>query len=1203
MQRKVYILENLDCANCAAKIERKLSKLPELSDVSVTFATKQLRFAAEDPEAVLPKIRETIQSMEPDVEVVERTRSRRKAAETHNHEHHHHEHGEECGCGHDHHDHDHDHEEHEHHHHHHEHGEECGCGHDHHDHDHDHKEHEHHHHHHEHGEECGCGHDHHDHDHDHEEHDHHHHHEHGEECGCGHDHHDHDHDHEEHDHHHHHEHGEECGCGHDHHDHDHDHEEHDHHHHHEHGEECGCGHDHHDHDHDHEEHDHHHHHEHGEECGCGHDHHDHDHHHHHDHGPAKPQATRSHTHFQVDHHQVEGHPEGCQCEQCNSYVEYCDVCGESLAKCNCHMPDEDLEKKVYILEGIDCANCAAKIEAKIRQMPEVGFASVAFATKQLRVSANNQAELLPKMQAVVDSIEDGVTIVPRQRKKLSGISNTKVYILEGLDCANCAAKIEAKLRTLNGVDDLTITYATKQMKLSAKNPDQMIPMIKETIDAMEDGITIVPKDNKVIKSEEAGEKKFSFNNPLVSIGVGAVIFIIGEILEHVGNVPTIPMFALFLIAYLVLGGKVLITAGKNIMKGQVFDENFLMCIATIGAFCIQEFPEAVGVMLFYRIGEYFEEKATEQSRTQIMEAVDLRPEVVNLVIGNDVRIIDAEEANVGDILLVRPGDRIPLDGVIIDGESRIDTSPVTGEPVPVMAKAGDNIVSGCVNTSGQLKIRVEKILEESMVTRILDSVENAAASKPNIDKFITRFARVYTPFVVLFALFVAVVLPFILPDSLNWHFFVDSAYTGTVNTIHGTSGTASIYTALTFLVISCPCALVLSVPLAFFSGIGAGSKKGILFKGGIAIESLKNVKAIVMDKTGTITKGNFVVQKANPAGNAMTANDLLAISASCELSSTHPIGNSIVEAAEEKGLSIERPSKVEEIAGHGIRAELSRGVVLCGNRKLMDAQNVDLSAYQKENFGTEVLVAVNGKFVGNIVISDTVKDDAKDAIAAVKKQGIITAMLTGDAQESADAVAKETGIDEVHAKLLPQDKLSELKKIRENHGAVMFVGDGINDAPVLAGADVGAAMGSGADAAIEAADVVFMNSEMKAIPEAIGIAKMTNSISWQNVVFALAIKIIVMIMGLFGFANMWIAVFADTGVSVLCLLNSIRILHRKQEFAGVSKQTKSENQITNIDDLILGLLFSGYPGKFVERFGEEVRRDRSNSNQFFKKQL
>ena len=1149
MQRKVYILENLDCANCAAKIERKLSKLPELNDVSVTFATKQLRFEAEDPEAVLPKIRETIQSMEPDVEVVERTRGKRKTAE-HHHEHHDHEHGHEdgCGCGHEHH-----HEHHEHHDHEHGHEESCGCGHEHHHEHHDHHDHEH-----GHEESCGCGHEHHHEHHDHHDHDH----DHEESCGCGHEHH-----HEHHDHEHSHEEG--CGCGHEHHhehhDHEHGHEEgcgcgHEHHEHHdhEHGHEesCGCGHEHH-----HEHHEHHDH-EHGHEecCGCGHEHH-HEHHDHHDHEhghedgcgcghdyhhePSKPQATRSHTHFEVEYHHVAGHPDHCDCSQCNSYVEYCDVCGESLAKCTCHMPDEDLEKKVYILEGIDCANCAAKIEAKIRQMPEVGFASVAFATKQLRVSANNQAELLPKMQAVVDSIEDGVTIVPRQRKRPTGISNTKIYILEGLDCANCAAKIEAKLRTLNGVDDLTITYATKQMKLSAKNPDQMIPLIKETIDSMEDGITIVPKDNKVTKSTEKEEKKFSFNNPLVSIGIGAVIFIIGEVLEHIGNVPAIPMFALFLIAYLVLGGKVLVTAGKNIMKGQVFDENFLMCIATIGAFCIQEFPEAVGVMLFYRIGEYFEEKATEQSRTQIMEAVDLRPEVVNLIVGEDIRVIDAEEANVGDILLVRPGDRIPLDGVIIDGESRIDTSPVTGEPVPVMAKTGDNIVSGCVNTSGQLKIRVEKILEESMVTRILDSVENAAASKPNIDKFITRFARVYTPFVVFFALFVAIVLPFILPDSLNWHLFVDSAYTGTVNTIHGTSGTASIYTALTFLVISCPCALVLSVPLAFFSGIGAGSKKGILFKGGIAIEGLKNVKAIVMDKTGTITKGNFVVQKANPAGNAMTANDLLAISASCELSSTHPIGNSIVDAAKEKGLSIERPSKVEEIAGHGIRAELSKGVVLCGNRKLMDEQNVDLSSYQKEDFGTEVLVALNGKFVGNIVISDTVKEDAKEAIAAVKKQEIITAMLTGDAQESADAVAKETGIDEVHAKLLPQDKLSELKKIRESHGAVMFVGDGINDAPVLAGADVGAAMGSGADAAIEAADVVFMNSEMKAIPEAVSIAKMTNSISWQNVVFALAIKIIVMIMGLFGFANMWIAVFADTGVSVLCLLNSIRILHRK----------------------------------------------------------
>lgn len=974
MKRKVYILEGLDCANCAAKIENKLSKMPGLSDVSVTYATKQLRLSTEDPDALLPQIREVVKSMEPDVEVLERTRGG-KQTQAHEHSHH----------------------------------------------DHDHHAHEHHH-------------------------------------------------------------------------------------------------------------------DHGESCGCGHDHHDHDH-------KEGPHATRSHTHFVEEFHHVEGHPEDCDCEQCHSFVEYCDVCGESLAKCTCHMPDEDLEKRVYILEGIDCANCAAKIEAKIRQMPEVGFASVAFATKQLRVSANNQDELLPKMQAVVDSIEDGVTIVPRKRKKITSVSDTKLYILEGLDCANCAAKIEAKLKTMDGVDDVTITYATRQMKLSAKNPDAMIPAIQATIDSMEDGVTVVPKERNVAAA--AGEKKEPiWKNPLFSIGVGAALFVVGEILEHVGTVGEIPPLVLFLIAYLILGGKVLMTAARNIAKGQVFDENFLMSIATIGAFLIQEFPEAVGVMLFYRIGEYFEERATEQSRSQIMEAVDLRPEVVNLVVGEDIRVIDAEEANVGDIVLVRPGDRIPLDGVIIDGESRIDTSPVTGEPVPVMARVGDGVVSGCVNTSGQLKVRVEKILEESMVTRILDSVENAAASKPNIDKFITRFARVYTPFVVFFALFVALVLPFLLPESMNWHLFVEPSYAGEVSRVYGVSGTASIYTALTFLVISCPCALVLSVPLAFFSGIGAGSKKGILFKGGVAIEALKKVQAIVMDKTGTITKGNFVVQSANPVAGTVSADELLTVSASCELSSTHPIGNSIVEAAEQKGLDIERPSRVEEIAGHGIRAVLSRGEVLCGNRKLMDANHVDMSAYRKEDFGTEVLVALNGTFIGNIVISDTIKEDAPSAIAAVKKLGIRTVMLTGDAQESAEKVAKDTGIDEVHAKLLPEEKLSELQKVRKQHGAVMFVGDGINDAPVLAGADVGAAMGSGADAAIEAADVVFMNSEMNAIPQALRIARMTNSISWQNVVFALTIKIIVMIMGLFGFANMWIAVFADTGVSVICLLNSIRILRK-----------------------------------------------------------
>lgn len=749
----------------------------------------------------------------------------------------------------------------------------------------------------------------------------------------------------------------------------------------------------------------------------------------------------------------------------------------------------------------------------------------------------------------------------------------KVYILEGLDCANCAAKIETKLKTLPELQDVSITFATKQLRFSAENPAEILPEIIEIIHTVEPEVEVKERKHhhhehvdhdheedcccghehnhhdheddcccghehhhhdhgKKVESKEE-EKVLFWKKPLFSIGLGTLLFLAGEIIMRVMGIveQDFRMLPIFLIAYLVLGGRVLLTAGKNILKGQIFDENFLMCIATIGAFFIQKYPEAVGVMLFYRIGEYFEHRATEQSRSQIMEAVDLRPEVVNLIRGEKVTVIDAGDAEVGDILLVRPGDRIPLDGLIIDGESRIDTSPVTGEPVPVMAKSGDHVISGCVNTSGQLKIKVEKVLEESMVTRILDSVENAAASKPEIDKFITKFARIYTPFVVFFALAVAILLPFILPGWNHW-------------VINGDAAHSSVYTALTFLVISCPCALVLSVPLAFFSGIGAGSKKGILFKGGIVIEGLKNVKAVVMDKTGTITKGNFVVQRAKSLDDSISSEELLAVSASCELSSTHPIGNSIVEAAKAKELEIERPSQVEEIAGHGICAMIRKGTVLCGNRKLMDKYHIDLTGYKKEDSGTEVLIALNGKWVGQIIISDIVKEDAKSSIASVKKLGITTVMLTGDAQENAEQVAAETGIDEIHAKLLPEDKLAELRKIRERYGAVMFVGDGINDAPVLAGADIGAAMGSGADAAIEAADVVFMNSEMKAIPEAIGIAKMTGRISWQNVVFALAVKAIVMIAGLLGFANMWAAIFADTGVSVLCLLNSIRILKR-----------------------------------------------------------
>ena len=459
--------------------------------------------------------------------------------------------------------------------------------------------------------------------------------------------------------------------------------------------------------------------------------------------------------------------------------------------------------------------------------------------------------------------------------------------------------------------------------------------------------------------------------------------------------------------------------------------------------------------------------------------------------------------------------------IVIEGNSRIDTSPITGEPVPVAVNEGDEITSGCVNTSGQLKIRVEKPLEESMVTRILDSVENAAASKPKIDRFITRFARVYTPCVVGIAVATAI-LPSLVTG--NWHYW--------------------IYTAITFLVMSCPCALVLSIPLAFFSGIGAGSKKGILFKGGLSIEGLSKLGAVIMDKTGTITEGNFQLQKIVATGK-YTENELLSMCAGCEQNSTHPIANSIVAAAKGREIQFEKPISLEEISGHGIVAEMPEGKVLCGNRKLMDKFGVTIGELKEAAYGSEVFMAVNGTFAGYMLISDTIKPDAKEAIASLKKLGLHTVMLTGDSEDSAQAVGKDAGIDEIYAKLLPEDKLNALKKVRQAHGTVMFVGDGINDAPVLAGADVGAAMGSGADAAIEAADAVFMNSNVDAIPQSIAIARSTNRIAWQNVIFALVIKIAVMILGLAGHANMWMAVFADTGVAMICVLNSIRILYKK----------------------------------------------------------
>lgn len=694
----------------------------------------------------------------------------------------------------------------------------------------------------------------------------------------------------------------------------------------------------------------------------------------------------------------------------------------------------------------------------------------------------------------------------------------RIYILDNLGCANCAAKMERRIRELPGVKMATITFATKQLAVAADDQDRLLPEIRRICASIESEVTVTLRKEDAA-ADQKREKPFEENRrAILEAASGAVLFIAGEIAERMMP-DSAASTVLFVAAYMILGLGIVWTALKNLAKGHVFDENFLMSAATIAAFAIGDYAEAVGVMLFYRVGEIFEEIAVSRSRSQIMEAVDLRPETVSLVQGEEVRTVPAKDARIGDIIMIRPGDRIPLDGRIIEGESQIDTSPVTGEPVPVKVFPGKEIYSGCVNDTGVLKLEVQKPLGESMVSRILDSVENAAASKPKIDRFITKFARIYTPVVVAAAILTAVVPSLVTGEWNYW-----------------------IYTAITFLVISCPCALVLSVPLAFFSGIGAGSRKGILFKGGVAIEALKAVKAVVMDKTGTITRGNFAVQKIVTL-NRLTEKQILTIAADCELSSTHPIATSIVTEARGRKLMLTRPEQTEEISGKGIRAVFPEGTVLCGSAGLMEQFHVDTGRYKKDIYGTEVLIAVDGQLEGYLVIADEIKEEAGSAVRRMKSQSLLTAVLTGDARENAEAVARQIGIDEVHAQLLPQDKLQKLQEIRGRHGAVMFVGDGINDAPVLAGADVGAAMGSGADAAIEAADVVFMSSSVDAIPEAVDIARSTGRIAMQNVVFALVIKFLVMVLGFLGYANMWMAVFADTGVAMLCVINSVRILY------------------------------------------------------------
>ena len=707
----------------------------------------------------------------------------------------------------------------------------------------------------------------------------------------------------------------------------------------------------------------------------------------------------------------------------------------------------------------------------------------------------------------------------------------ETLLLKDLNCANCAAKIEDRIRKMDVVETANFTIATHQLKLTGSWEDReaLKRDIQEICDAIEEGVTVADYERKSKASVDEHGHDHDHGSDAVTIAVivAGLLFMIYEVLSSF--VPSIGLpesieTPIYYVAYILLAFPVLRIAGRNILKGQVFDENFLMSIATLGAIAIDALPEAVGVILFYRIGEFFEEKATDRSRTEIMNAVDMRPQEVRVVdtdCSGEIVVMAPEKVEVGWTIEVRPGDLIPLDGTVLEGETRVNTAPVTGEPVPVRAVPGTQLMSGCINESGRITMRVDKVLEESMVTKILDAVENAASSKPKIDRFITRFARVYTPIVVLLALAVAIIPSLITGEWHKW-----------------------IYTALTFLVISCPCALVLSVPLAFFSGIGNASKHGILLKGGRVIEALANVKAVALDKTGTITSGEFKVHSVETVGSHVSSSQLLSMAAAIEAVSTHPIATSVVSEAKDQGLTVEPSDFVQELAGEGMVGMADGQQVLVGNRRLMERYAVQGYPTESAEYGTEVLVAEGNTYLGRIIIADEARPDSAEAIANLNGQDIKTVMLTGDAEASANYIAKETGVSAVRAQLLPQDKLSVVQDIRSEYGPTMFVGDGINDAPVLAGADVGGAMGSGADAAIEAADVVFMRSSLTAIAHILDLSKATLRVAWQNVVFAIAVKILIMALGLMGYASMWWAVFGDTGVSILCILNSIRILRR-----------------------------------------------------------
>lgn len=694
----------------------------------------------------------------------------------------------------------------------------------------------------------------------------------------------------------------------------------------------------------------------------------------------------------------------------------------------------------------------------------------------------------------------------------------KKYKLKNLDCASCASKIEDNLIKLEEVKFITVNFANSTMTIDTDNIERVKARIKE----IESEVEVEDGDDAkalVSKGELAENKR-----TIIKAVVGLALLLIGLVFEkRLHNTPyEIAEYTVYVTAYLIVGWKVITSAVRNIIKGQFFDEQFLMTIATLGAFVIHQMPEAVAVMLFYVTGELFQDIAIGRSRKSIKSLLEIKPDYANLKAGTEIIKVSPEEVKIGDTIIVKAGEKVPLDGTIIEGKSFVDTAALTGESVPRSVKENDEVMAGMINQNGVLTIKVNKLFGQSSVSRILELVENATSQKAETEKFITTFARYYTPIVVIGALFLAILPPLLFSGQTfnDW-----------------------IYRALVVLVISCPCALVISIPLGYFGGVGLASRKGILVKGSNFLDALTRITTVVFDKTGTLTKGEFKVAEV-VTSNGFTKEEILEYAAYAEVNSNHPVAQSITMGYKKK-IDPARISQIEEISGHGIKAVVEGRIILAGNDKLLHKEKIEHPVCQVD--GTVVHVVIDGIYAGYIIISDSLKEDAIDAIEKLKAKKIQTVMLTGDNQYAAQAFAKKLGISRYYYELLPEDKVKHIEQlISENKdGRVAFVGDGINDAPVIARADVGIAMGAlGSDAAIEIADVVLMTDSPSKVAMALNVAKTTRSIVWQNILFAMGVKLIFIVLGVFGIATMWEAVFGDMGVALIAIFNALRILRK-----------------------------------------------------------